>query len=225
MTFVDQAAADFQTRGFHLYPGFLDRAEQAALRDEVLAAVAAAPFHQPATPGGGCMSVRITGMGALAWTSDARGYRYEARHPVTGRAWPAIPTRLLEIWASLAGTTVVPDSCLVNFYGEGARMGLHQDRDEADLTVPVLSVSLGDTAIFRLGGRVRRAQTRSVPLASGDLCILSGDARLAFHGVDRIIPGSSRLLSGGGRLNLTLRRAGPTGRLTIPSPAPRGASS
>jgi alkylated DNA repair protein (DNA oxidative demethylase) len=220
MTFVDQPSANFQDGGFHLYPGFLDASAQADLRDEVLAAVASAPFYRPATPGGGCMSVEVTGMGAVAWTSDSSGYRYASRHPLTGRAWPAIPTRLVDIWTALAGAAIAPDSCLVNFYGPGARMGLHQDRDEADLTLPVLSVSLGDTAIFRIGGRARRGPTRSVRLASGDVCILSGDARLAFHGVDRIIPGSSRLLSSGGRLNLTLRCAGQSGSLTINNPAP-----
>ncbi len=222
MTFVDQPRADFQGGGFHLYPDFLDRRAQAHLRDEVLAAVADAPFHKPTTPGGGRMSVEITGMGATSWTSDAKGYRYEPRHPLTGRAWPAIPQRLLDIWAALAGTRIAPDSCLVNFYGPGARMGLHQDRDESDLGVPVLSVSLGDTAIFRLGGAARGGPTRSVRLASGDVCVLSGAARLAFHGVDRIIPGSSKLLPGGGRLNLTLRRAAPTCSLDIAKPAPLG---
>jgi alkylated DNA repair protein (DNA oxidative demethylase) len=156
------------------------------------------------------MSVRITGMGALGWTSDARGYSYQPRHPVTGRAWPPIPTRLVDIWAAVSGSAFAADSCLVNFYGPDARMGPHQDRDEADLTVPVVSVSLGDTAIFRLGGHARRGPTRSFRLASGDVCVLAGAARLAFHGVDRIIPHSSRLLEGGGRINLTLRRAGPT---------------
>jgi len=215
MTFVDQPIADLQAPGFHLYPGFLDGAAQAGLRDEVLGAVAAAPFHRPATPGGGRMSVAMTGMGSLGWTSDARGYRYEPRHPLTGEVWPAIPQRLLDIWTALAGTGIAPDSCLVNFYAPGARMGLHQDRDEADLTVPVLSVSLGDTAIFRLGGRARRGPTRTVRLASGDVCLLAGAARLAFHGVDRIIPGSSRLLAGGGRLNLTLRRAAPIASVSV----------
>jgi alkylated DNA repair protein (DNA oxidative demethylase) len=218
MTFVDPTMTDFQD-DFRLYPGLLDAAVQAELRDEVLGAAAVAPFHRPATPGGGRMSVEITGMGAASWTSDARGYRYATRHPLTGRAWPAIPQRLLDLWAALAGTSIAPDSCLVNFYGPGARMGLHQDRDEADLTVPVLSVSLGDTAIFRVGGQTRRGPTRSVRLASGDICVLAGAARLSFHGVDRIIPGSSRLLPGGGRLNLTLRRAG---RTCGPSPQSGG---
>jgi alkylated DNA repair protein (DNA oxidative demethylase) len=223
MTFIDQPMADLQGDGFHLYPGFLDSAAQRDLRDEVLRAVAVAPLHRPATPRGGCMSVEITAMGAVGWTSDAKGYRYEICHPLTGRPWPAIPTQLLDIWAALAGTSIAPDSCLVNVYGPHARMGLHQDRDEADLTVPVLSVSLGDTAIFRLGGRTRRGPTRSIRLASGDVCILGGAARLAFHGVDRIIPGSSRLLGNGGRLNLTLRRAAPTGSLKSPNPADCGA--
>jgi len=215
MTFVDQLGSDSEPHGFQLYPGFLDGTAQAALRDEVLSATASAPFHRPATPNGGRMSVEIAGMGAVAWTSDARGYRYEARHPLTRRPWPAIPKQLHDIWTAVAGTPVTPDSCLVNFYGPGSRMGLHQDKDETDLTIPVVSVSLGDTAIFRLGGQTRRAPTRSVRLASGDVCVLAGAARLAFHGVDRILPGSSRLLAGGGRLNLTLRRAGPTGSLDL----------
>jgi alkylated DNA repair protein (DNA oxidative demethylase) len=210
MTFVHQPMPDVQPEGFHLYSGFLDADAQARLREEVLAATATAPFHHPQTPGGGRMSVAITAMGDLGWTSDAKGYRYQSRHPLTGRPWPAIPPRLLHIWSALSGTKVPPDSCLVNIYGPGARMGLHQDRDEADLTFPVLSISLGDTALFRIGGESRRAPTRSLTLASGDVCVLSGRARLAFHGVDRILAGSSRLLPGGGRINLTLRRAGPT---------------
>jgi alkylated DNA repair protein (DNA oxidative demethylase) len=113
----------------------------------------------------------------------------------------------LKLWADVADPAVPPDACLANLYRPGARMSLHQDRDEADLTLPVLSVSLGDTAIFRLGGTRRADPSRSVRLSSGDVCLLGGEARLAYHGVDRILPGSSRLVPGGGRLNLTLRRA------------------
>lgn len=193
--------------GFALYPGRLDAEAQAALTGEVLAAAARAPFFRPVTPGGKPMSVEMTGLGPLTWVTDASGYRYEDRHPVTGEPLPPIPKALLDLWAELADPRVPPDACLVNLYREGARMGLHQDRDEADFSFPVLSVSLGDTAIFRIGGTGRGGPTRSVRLASGDVCVLAGQARLAFHGVDRIVPGSSRLIPGGGRLNLTLRRA------------------
>ncbi|RZJ86518.1 MAG: alpha-ketoglutarate-dependent dioxygenase AlkB, partial [Brevundimonas sp.] len=146
---------------------------------------------------------------SLGWTTDAAGYRYEPRHPVTGQAWPDIPQVLLDLWAELADPDVPPDACLINFYNAEAKMGLHQDRDEADLKFPVLSVSLGDTAVFRIGGVKRNDPTRSVKLASGDVCLLAGEARLFHHGVDRILAGSSRLLPSGGRINLTLRRAAP----------------
>lgn len=155
------------------------------------------------------MSVAMTNFGPLGWITDARGYRYQPTHPQTGAPWPDIPQALLDLWAELADPRVPPDACLVNLYGPEARMSLHQDRDEADFAFPVLSVSLGDTALFRIGGTRRSDPTRSVRLASGDVCLLSGPARLAHHGIDRVIPGSSRLIDGGGRINLTLRRAGP----------------
>jgi DNA oxidative demethylase len=193
--------------GFKLHPGALDRAAQSDLVAEVMRAAEAAPFFQPSTPGGQLMSVRMTSLGDRGWLSDRSGYRYVERHPVTGAPWPAMPEALLFLWRRLTGAAVDPDACLVNWYQDGARMGLHQDKDEADFEVPVLSVSLGDTAVFRLGGTSRKEPTRSFRLASGDVCVLGGPARLAFHGVDRILPGSSRLIPGGGRINLTLRRA------------------
>ena len=193
--------------GFRLLPGALDPAAQGALLHEVLAAAEHAPFVRPDTPWGRPMRVEITSLGPLGWTSSREGYRYAPAHPVTGRPWPPMPQVLLDLWAAHADPGAPPDSCLVNLYRGDARMGLHQDRDEADLGAPVLSVSLGDTAVFRLGGLARRDPTRSLRLASGDVCLLSGAARLAFHGVDRILPGSSRLVPGGGRVNLTLRRA------------------
>jgi alkylated DNA repair protein (DNA oxidative demethylase) len=156
------------------------------------------------------MSVEMTSLGPLGWITDAGGYRYEPRHPITREPWPPIPPALLELWADVADPAVPPDACLVNLYRAGARMGLHRDSDEADLSVPVLSVSLGDTAIFRIGGPGRGDPSRSLRLSSGDVCVLAGDARLAYHGVDRILPGSSQLVPGGGRLNLTLRRARPS---------------
>ena len=195
--------------GFRLLPGRLDESAQAALVSQVLAAAKSAPFHRPVTPGGKPMSVEMTGLGPLCWVTDAKGYRYEAVHPVTGMAWPAIPPVLLDLWAELCDGVTPPDACLVNLYRGAAKMGLHQDRDEADFGFPVLSVSLGDTAVLRIGGTRRADPTASVRLASGDVCVLAGEARLAFHGVDRIVPGSSRLIPGGGRVNLTLRRARP----------------
>jgi len=195
--------------GFRLLPGRLDAAAQRALADAVTAGLAEAPPYRPVTPGGKPMSVEMSNFGPLGWVTDARGYRYADRHPVTGRAWPPIPEPLLALWRDLADPETPPDACLVNLYGPEARMGLHQDRDEADFSFPVLSVSLGDTAVFRLGGTRRADPTRSFRLASGDVCLLAGEARLAHHGIDRILPGSSRLLPQGGRINLTLRRAGP----------------
>ena len=192
--------------GFRLWPGRLDPAGQAQLRDQVLAALEAAPLYRPVTPGGRPFSVRMSNLGPLGWVSDRAGYRYQATHPETGKAWPPIPDLLLSLWNELTGWPDPPDACLVNLYDADARMGLHQDRDEQDLAAPVLSVSLGDTAVFRIGA-AGGGRTRSVRLASGDVCTLSGSARLARHGIDRILGGSSSLMPGGGRMNLTLRRA------------------
>lgn len=193
--------------GFRLLPGRLDAAAQRALADEVLALCAAAPPYRPSMPGGKTMSVWMTNLGPLGWVTDEAGYRYQPNHPRTGDPWPPIPAALTALWAELCDARVPPDCCLVNVYDAGAKMGLHRDADEADFSFPVLSVSLGDTALFRLGGLRRTDPTGQIRLASGDVCVLGGAARRAHHGVDRIIPGSSRLLPGGGRLNLTLRRA------------------
>lgn len=195
--------------GFQLLPAALNAGEQKALAQTVLGALEAFPTVHYVTPGGKAMSVAMSNLGPLGWVSDARGYRYQRAHPGTGKPWPAIPPVLLDLWARHADAQVPPDACLVNLYRGSAKMGLHQDRDEADLRFPVLSVSLGDTAVFRIGGATRGGKTASVRLASGDVCLLAGEARLAFHGVDRILPGSSGLIPGGGRLNLTLRRAAP----------------
>jgi alkylated DNA repair protein (DNA oxidative demethylase) len=194
--------------GFRLLPGRLGPAAQRALADEVAALCGEAPPYRPVTPGGKPMSVAMTNFGQLGWVTDAKGYRYAPRHPLTGRPWPPIPAALLALWAELCDPAVAPDCCLVNRYDAAARMGLHRDQDEADFRFPVLSVSLGDTAIFRLGGLQRGDPSGQIRLASGDVCVLAGAARLAYHGVDRILAGSSQLLTGGGRLNLTLRRAG-----------------
>jgi alkylated DNA repair protein (DNA oxidative demethylase) len=196
-----------EINGFKLIVGALSTDAQRALIDQVMSAADEAPFYRPQTPGGKAMSVLQSSFGPLGWTTDAAGYRYEPAHPLTGRPWPPMPPLLAALWRQWAGDHPPPDSCLINLYRGQARMGLHQDADEADFQVPVLSVSLGDTAVFRLGGASRRDPTRSLKLTSGDVCILGGAARRAFHGVDRVLAGSSRLVPGGGRINLTLRRA------------------
>jgi alkylated DNA repair protein (DNA oxidative demethylase) len=192
-----------------LIPGRLDPAAQHALLNEVLEKVRAAPFYRPVTPGGRAMSVEMTNLGPLGWITDAAGYRYEPRHPVTGAPWPPIPSSLLALWVEFCDAATPADACLVNRYDADAKMGLHRDYDEADFGFPVLSVSLGDTALFRIGGLKRSDRTGTLKLASGDVVVLGGEARRAYHGVDRILAGSSRLVPGGGRLNLTLRRARP----------------
>jgi alkylated DNA repair protein (DNA oxidative demethylase) len=193
--------------GVNYFPGFLDRAGQEALRDEILALLIEAPLYRPCMPRTGKpLSVRMSNCGSLGWVSDERGYRYQPTHPETGRRWPAMPPRLVDIWESLAYGAPPPEACLINFYDAQAKMGLHQDRDEPELTAPVVSLSLGDTALFRLGGLRRGDPTHALRLQSGDVFVFGGPARLAFHGVDRITPGSSTLLAEGGRINLTLRR-------------------
>lgn len=202
--------------GLEIAPGVLwyrealDRAAQVALLAEVRAVIAAAPLFAPTMPRTGKpFSVRMTNCGPLGWVSDATGYRYQPFHPQTRAPWPALPPSLARLWDVYAGPAAPPEACLVNYYGADARMGLHQDRDEADLTAPVLSISLGDTVVFRVGGEARGGPTRSVRLASGDIVVLGGPGRLAFHGIDRILAGTSSLLAEGGRLNLTLRRVTP----------------
>jgi len=193
--------------GFDLWPGLLDPKAQNDLTRLALAACDVAPPAHYETAYGKAMSVTMSSFGPLGWTSDKTGYRYADRHPGTGRPWPAMPRALLDLWAELGDPGTPPDSALINLYRGDARMGLHQDRDEADPRFPVLSISLGDTAVFRIGGTSRKDPTKSLRLSSGDVCRLSGPARLAFHGVDRILPGSSSLVPGGGRVNITLRRA------------------
>lgn len=194
--------------GIRHLPGLLDADEQKALLAEIRAVVASAPLYTPTMPRTGKpMSVRMTNCGTLGWVTDRDGgYRYQPHHPETGAAWPPIPDRLMRLWAAVSGYPHPPEACLVNFYADTAKMGLHQDRDEQDFDAPVVSVSLGDDCLFRVGGTGRRDATTSIRLHSGDVVVLGGDGRLAFHGVDRIYPGTSMLLKSGGRINLTLRR-------------------
>ena len=198
--------------GVRLHRGFFDAEAQVALAREIAAVVAAAPLYTSTMPKTGApMSVRMTNCGACGWYSDRSGYRYEPRHPMTGAPWPPIPPALLSAWERLTGFALPPQACLVNVYGPEARMGLHQDRDERDFEAPILSVSLGADCRFRVGGRKRSDKTTAFVLSSGDALVLGGEARLCFHGVDKILPTlppplAPELLAGGVRINLTLRR-------------------
>ena len=191
-------------RGFEIHKDFLTSEAQSAVLEAVRSVAVAAPVFSPMTPYGKPMSVRMTSAGKYGWFSDRTGYRYVSHHP-GGAKWPAIPAPILDIWNAVAGVDRAPDCCLINFYGEGARMGMHQDKDEANFGWPVVSVSLGDDGLFRIGNTERGGKTESVWLTSGDVVVMSGDARLTYHGVDKIRFGSSRLLPKGGRINLTLR--------------------
>jgi alkylated DNA repair protein (DNA oxidative demethylase) len=213
--------------GFRLHSFYLDRSQQAALVAGLREVFAAAPLFTPRMPKSGRpFSVRMSNCGPLGWVSDERGYRYAPAHPVTGTPWPPMPQTLLHLWEELADYPQPPEACLINYYGPGTKMGLHQDRDEQDFAAPVVSVSLGDSCLFRLGGTSRSDRTRSFRLTSGDVVVLGGDSRLVFHGVDRIESGTSTLLAEGGRINLTLRRVTRPGSGTAQStPVPaKGAS-
>jgi alkylated DNA repair protein (DNA oxidative demethylase) len=198
------AQSHYEIAGFRIYPGYLDKGAQSDLVQDLRAVIRAAPLVQPVTPGGRKMSVRMTAAGPFGWVSDRTGYGY-SKHQPTGAEWPGIPPSVLAIWQDLSECPRMPECCLVNWYAEGARMGLHRDADEADVTCPVVSVSLGDDGLFRMGGSARGGPTQSIWLRSGDVVVMGGRARLAFHGVDRIRFGTSTLLPRGGRINLTLR--------------------
>ena len=190
--------------GISVFKGFLSLSDQFRIVEDLRQVAAQAPIFSPKTKMGKPMSVRLTAAGEYGWFSDHRGYRYVRQHP-SGVDWPAIPTSIMEIWRVMAALAPDPECCLVNYYGEGARMGLHQDRDEANFEWPVVSISLGDDALFRVGGAARGGKTESIWLQSGDVAVIGGAARLNYHGIDRVKFGSSRLLKDGGRLNVTLR--------------------
>jgi alkylated DNA repair protein (DNA oxidative demethylase) len=196
--------------GLALYRGLIDRAEQSEMLTDIRRALAEAPPFQPVMPRTGRpFSVEMSNLGSLGWVSDRAGYRYQGAHPETGRLWPPIPARVLAVWRKVSGWPGEPEACLVNLYGPDAKMGLHQDRDEAELSAPVVSISLGDDALFRVGGVERGGPTAGIRLCSGDVLVMGGESRLCHHGVSRIYPGTSTLLGGPGRINLTLRRVTP----------------
>ena len=193
--------------GLKYLPGFLDRAAQEELVAQLREVIVAAPLFTPVMPRSGKpFSVRMTNIGPLGWVSDRTGYRYQATHPERGTPWPTFPENVLAVWNKVSGYPHPPEACLVNIYMNGAKMGLHQDRDEEDFAAPVVSISLGDAAIFRIGGTTRSGKTQSLKLESGDVLVMGGPSRLRFHGVDRVLSGTSSLLKDGGRINLTLRR-------------------
>lgn len=203
----ERALSPPMIEGFRFLPERFGPAAQKRLLAEVLERVEAAPLYRPTMPRSGKpMSVRMTNLGPLGWISDITGYRYGPTHPQTGRPWPDMPETLLELWEEVSGYPAPPQACLVNRYEADSRLGLHVDADESAKDAPVVSVSLGDRALFRLGGEQRSDPTSSIRLASGDVVVLGGRSRRAYHGVDRIYPGSSQLVPGGGRINLTLRR-------------------
>ncbi len=207
LIWILNAVAD-APEGFRHLPGYFDRAAQEALLAVVMEAAATAPLYQPRMPRTGQpLSVRMTNLGPLGWMTDKEGgYRYEPRHPETGRPWPPMPDALATLWEDVADYPAPPQACLVNWYGPKAKMGLHIDWDEEATDAAVVSVSLGDPALFRLGGPTRNAPTQSLRLESGDVVVLGGAARRCYHGVDRIYPGRNDLLAG---LNpMLLQRAG-----------------
>lgn len=193
-----------RVRDFEIHAGYLSPEQQAAMVAVLRECLAQAPLFQPVTPRGKPMSVRMSAAGEFGWISDRKGYRYERAHP-SGVDWPRIPDTVLAIWRDLAPRARDPECCLINWYDGSAKMGMHQDRDEADLTHPVVSISLGDDALFRMGNATRGGKTDSVWLRSGDVVVMAGAARRAYHGIDRVRPNSSTLLPKGGRINLTLR--------------------
>src|SRR6201981_2591671 len=168
------------TRGLRFYPDHFSREAQMAVLAALRGVLAKAPLFTARMPKSGRpMSVGMSNCGPLGWISDERGYRYERLHPDIGRPWHAIPDLLLRLWEEVAHYPHTPEACLINYYGPTAKMGLHQDRDEADFAAPVVSLSLGDSCLFRVGGGTRRDPTRSIRLNSGDVLVLGGDMRLA----------------------------------------------
>ena len=196
--------APLRIRSFDIYAGYLSRQDQLDLVGDIRECLKRAPLVQPVTPRGKPMSVRMSAAGDFGWVTDRKGYRYEPRHP-SGQPWPDIPDRVLRVWNDLVPNARRPECCLINWYDTTARMGLHQDKDEADFDQPVLSISRGDDALFRMGNPTRGGKTESVWLGSGDVVVMAGEARRAYHGIDRVRAGSSTLLPDGGRINLTLR--------------------
>lgn len=191
-------------------PGLLDLEGQRAVLAAVRAVAQAAPFAHARTKGG-MTSAAMTNAGSAGWWSDLKGYRYETRNPVTGKSWPPMPEIFRDVVARAVADTpwpdFTPDACLINFYGEGAKMGLHQDRDEKDFTQPIVTVSLGDDGDFQIGGMTRSERAQVLVVKSGDTLAMGGDSRMRFHGIRKIHPGTGPLATLTGRISLTFRKA------------------
>lgn len=195
--------------GAVLLPGFA-AADDQRLKETVDAVLAQAPLRHMLTPGGQPMSAAMSHCGTYGWVSDRRGYRYQDRDPETGRPWPPMPSLVSELGqraATAAGyEDFIPDACLINRYAPGAKMSLHQDRDECDFRAPIVSISLGLPATFLFGGAKRNEHPRRIPLENGDVVVWGGPARLYFHGIAPLAQGEHPL-TGAYRFNLTLRKA------------------
>ena len=200
-------------QGFAHFPGYFSPPQQQALIDAVKAGVEHAPFYIPRMPRTGQpLSVAMSNFGTLGWVTDKdRGYRYDPVHPKTKEAWPDMPQALLDLWQDVADFPQEPEACLINWYREGNKMGAHIDNDEQEARAPVVSVSLGDPALFRMGGPTRGGPTKGLKLFSGDVVVMGGESRFCYHGVSKIFYGQSALVPRGGRINLTLRRVRPLG--------------
>lgn len=196
--------------GFRHYPGYFSYDQQQDLINAVKTGIAQAPFYQPTMPRTGTpLSVVMSNFGSLGWVTDKdMGYRYEPAHPITGEPWPDLPEALGRLWDEVTKFPARPEACLINWYKEekASKMGMHVDNDENDLRAPVVSVSLGDPAMFRIGGPKRGGPTQGIKLYSGDVVVLAGEARLCHHGVSKVYYGQSALVPKGGRINLTMRR-------------------
>ncbi len=194
--------------GFTHYPLYFDAAQQSALIDAVKAGVRDAPFWRPSMPRTGTpLSVVMSNFGPLGWVTDKnQGYRYEPAHPKTRAPWPAMPPMLHDLWNAVTDYPAPPEACLINWYREGAKMGAHIDSDEQATDAPVVSISLGDPAMFRIGGPQRGGPTRGIKLYSGDVVVMAGESRRCYHAVSKVFYGQSALVPKGGRINLTLRR-------------------
>ena len=190
------------------------RGQSLPLADEILAVLddvaAAAPFRHMVTPGGFAMSVAMTNCGAAGWVTDRTGYRYDSHDPETGRPWPGMPPIFLQLAAGAAAAAgypdFVPDACLINLYEPGARLSLHQDRNERDVSAPIVSASLGLPGVFQFGGLKRNDQFRKIALYHGDVVVWGGPSRLRYHGILPLKDGGHPLL-GRVRVNLTFRKA------------------
>lgn len=198
-------------KGFFLFKSSLTTEAQKEIRSAARAVVSQAPLFRPTMPGSGQpFSYLMTNCGDLGWVADRDGYRYQSNHPVTNKLFPAMPQVIKELATALAkeigNNDFCPESCLLNFYRKGQKLGLHQDNTEKNLSAPIISISLGDTGIFILGGKQKSDETKQYIVQSGDCIVMSGESRSYFHSFKGIIPNTSSLLKNGGRLNLTIRQ-------------------